>query len=88
MALSQSCFINLTPDQQNYNIYESLKKVAGFDIPAYDEIEISYYGSTNNIETVEYLNVGSLVATLTLQYATQPPTVDDTNLVNITASYP
>ncbi len=88
MALSQPCFINLTPDQQNYNIYESLKKVAGFDIPAYDEIEISYYGSTNNIETVEYLNVGSLVATLTLQYATQPPTVDDTNLVNITASYP
>jgi hypothetical protein len=88
MALSQPCFINLTPDQQNYNIYESLKKVAGFDIPAYDEIEISYYGSTNNIQTVEYLNAAILVATLTLEYATQPPTVDDTNLVNITASYP
>jgi len=88
MALTQPCFINLTPDQQNYNIYESLKKVAGFDIPAYDEIQIGYYGTTNNIETVEYFNAGSLIATLTLQYATQPPTVDDTNLVNITASYP
>jgi hypothetical protein len=88
MALTQNCFTNLAPDQQNYNIYESLKQVAGFDIPPYDEIEISYYGSTNNIQTVEYLNAGSLVATLTLEYATQPPTVDDTNLVNITASYP
>jgi hypothetical protein len=88
MAISQPCFTDLAPDQQNFNIYESLKQIAGFDIPAYDEIEISYYGSTNNIETVEYLNVGSLVATLTLEYATQPPTVDDTNLVNITASYP
>jgi hypothetical protein len=94
MALTQNCFINLTPDQQNYNIYESLKKVAGFDIPAYDEIDITYYGppevptATNNIKTVVYSNEGSIVATLTLQYATQPPTVDDTNLVNITASYP
>ena len=88
MALTQPCFINLTPDQQNFNIYEQLSQIAGLDIPAYDEIDITYYGSTNNIETVVYSNGGSPVATLTLQYATQPPTVNDTNLVNITISYP
>jgi hypothetical protein len=88
MALTQNCFTNLAPDQQNYNIYESLKQVAGFDIPSYDEIDIAYYGSTNNIETVEYLNGGNTVATLTLLYSTQPPTVNDTNLVKITISYP
>jgi hypothetical protein len=88
MALTQPCFTNLTPDQQNYNIYEQLKQVTGFDIPPYDEIDISYYGSTNNISTVQYLNGGDVVATLTLVYATQPPTVDDTNLVNVTIAYP
>jgi hypothetical protein len=88
MALTQPCFISLTPDQQNFNIYEQLKQVSGFDIPAYDEMDIDYYGSTNNISTVQYLNSGTLVATLTLVYATQPPTVDDTNLVNVTIAYP
>lgn len=88
MAISQNCFNNLTPDQQNYNIYEQLKQVTGFDIPPYDEIDISYYGSTNNISTVQYLNGGDVVATLTLVYATQPPTIDDTNLVNVTIAYP
>ena len=88
MALSQPCFINLTPDQQNYNIYEQLKQVTGFEIPPYDEINISYYGSTNNIATIQYLEGGNPVATLTLVYATQPPTVNDTNLVNVKIAYP
>jgi len=88
MALTQPCFTNLTPDQQNFNIYESLKGIAGFEIPAYDEIDISYYGSTNNIATVQYLNGGNVVATLTLVYAVQPPVANDANLVNITIAYP
>lgn len=88
MALTQPCFIGLTPDQQNFNIYEQLKQVTGFDIPPYDEIDITYYGATNNIQTVLYNNAGVLVATLTLEYATQPPTVNDTNLVNIAITYP
>jgi hypothetical protein len=65
-----------------------LKQVTGFDIPPYNQIEITYYGSTNNIATVLYENDGVLVATLTLEYATQPPTVNDTNLVNIVITYP
>ena len=92
MALTQPCFINLTPDQQNFNLYESLKEIAGFEIPAYDEIDISYYEppevptATNNIKTVVYSNGGSPVATLTLTYSVQPPTTNDANLVNVTIS--
>ena len=86
MALTQSCFVNLTPDQQNFNIYEQLSQIAGFEIPAYDEIDITYYGVTNNIATVVYSNGGSSVATLTLTYSVQPPTTNDANLVNVTIS--
>ena len=88
MALTQPCFINLTPDQQNFNIYEQLKQVAGFDIPPYDQIDISYYGVTNNIATVQYLNGGIPIATLTLTYAIQPPVDNDANITTITVAYP
>jgi hypothetical protein len=88
MALTQPCFINLTPDQQNFNLYESLKEIAGFEIPAYDQIDISYYGATNNIATVQYLKDGVPVATLTLSYAVQPPTTNDANLTTVTVAYP
>ena len=88
MALTQPCFTDLTQDQQNFNIYESLKQIAGFEIPAYDQIDISYYGVTNNIATVQYLNGGSPVATLTLTYAIQPPTANDANLTGVAVSYP
>lgn len=86
MALTQPCFINLTPDQQNFNIYEQLNQIAGFEIPAYNEIDLTYYGVTNNIATVVYSNDGSPVATLTLTYSVQPPTTNDANLVNVTIS--
>ena len=88
MALSQPCFVNLTPDQQNFNIYEQLKQVAGFDIPPYDQIDISYYGVTNNIATVQYLNGVIPIATLTLTYAVQPPVDNDANITTITVAYP
>lgn len=88
MALTQPCFTDLTQDQQNYNIYESLKEIAGFEIPAYDQIDISYYGSTNNIATVQYLKDGVPVATLTLTYYIQPPTTNDANLTTVSIAYP
>jgi hypothetical protein len=88
MALTQPCFVNLTPDQQNFNIYEQLKQVAGFDIPPYDQIDISYYGVTNNIATVQYLNGVIPIATLTLTYAVQPPVDNDANITTITVAYP
>jgi hypothetical protein len=88
MALSQPCFTDLAPDQQNYNIYESLKEIAGFEIPAYDQIDIDYYGSTNNIATVQYLKDGNPVATLTLTYAIHPPVANDANLTTVSVAYP
>lgn len=88
MALTQNCFTDLSEDQQNFNIYESLKEIAGFEIPAYDQIDISYYGSTNNIATVQYLKDGIPVATLTLTYAIQPPVANDSNLTTVSVAYP
>ena len=70
------------------SIETSIAGLQGFQIPEYDELALTYYGATNNIATVVYKKTSAVVATLTLTYATQPPTVDDTNLVNITASYP
>jgi hypothetical protein len=88
MALSENCFTDLTPDKQNYSIYEALQQIAGFEIPKYDQIDITYYGSTNNIATVQYLNEGTPVATLTLTYAVQPPVSDDANLTTVEIDYP
>jgi hypothetical protein len=66
---------------------ESLQNaVQGFQIPEYDEMLLSYYGSTNNVSTVTYKNSGTTVATLTLQYSVQPPTLSDANLVKVIIS--
>lgn len=86
MSLSKNCFTDLPSDQQQYAIYNALNQIIGFDIPAYDDIAITYYGSTNNIQTVTYSNNGSPVAVLTLTYATQPPVADDTNLTGVAIS--
>lgn len=40
----------------------------GFNIPPYDEIDITYVGATEDIDTVVYKNGGVPVATLTLSY--------------------
>ena len=91
-TISKNCFTDLTEDQQNYDIYSAIANLQGFQIPEYDEIDITYYEppevptATNNIKTVVYSNGGSPVATLTLTYSVQPPTANDANLVNVTIS--
>ena len=60
--------------------------IQGFQIPEYDELALTYYGTTNNIATVVYKKTSAVVATLTLMYAVQPPTVNDANLVKVTIS--
>jgi len=85
-TIFQSCFTDLSPDQQNYDIYTAIANLQGFQVPEYDEIDITYYGATNNIATVVYSKGGSPVATLTLTYAVQPPIANDANLVNVTIS--
>jgi hypothetical protein len=60
--------------------------IQGFQIPEYDELALTYYGSTNNIATVIYKKDSSAVATLTLTYSVQPPVSNDANLVNVAIS--
>lgn len=85
--ISQICFTDSTEDKQNYDIYSAIANLQGFQIPEYDELDISYYGTTNNIATVQYLQDGSPVATLTLTYAVQPPVVNDANLTNVSIAF-
>jgi hypothetical protein len=67
-------------------ISTAVSSLQGFQIPEYDELSLTYYGSTNNIQTVVYEKTGTTVATLTLTYSVQPPTTNDANLVNVTIS--
>jgi hypothetical protein len=60
--------------------------IQGFQIPEYNELSLTYYGSTNNIATVVYEKDGSPVATLTLEYSIQPPVANDANLVKVSIS--
>jgi len=67
----------------------NVRNVAGLNIPQHDYLSISYYGSTNNIQTVTYKEGGSggqTVATLTFSYTTNPPTGDDASLASVTRS--
>jgi hypothetical protein len=97
MALSENCFKESTPDVQNWEIKnqiaasgeaisDAVQSLQGFVIPEYDEIDLTYYGTTNNISTVEYSKDGSVVGTLTLTYSVQPPIANDANLIKITLS--
>ena len=60
--------------------------IQGFQIPEYNELNLTYYGSTNNIATVVYEKDGNPVATLTLEYSVQPPVANDANLVKVSIS--
>ena len=62
------------------NIAQSIQ---GFQIPEFDEISLTYYGTTNNVATVIYKKASNTVATLTLEYSVQPPTANDANLVKV-----
>lgn len=65
------------------NIAQSIQ---GFQIPEFDEISLTYYGTTNNVATVVYKKASTTVATLTLEYSVQPPTANDANLVKVSIS--
>jgi hypothetical protein len=67
-------------------VLENLNSLKGFQIPEYDELALTYYGTTNNIATVVYKKDSTSVATLTLTYSVQPPVSNDANLVNVAIS--
>ena len=66
-----------------------VRNVAGLNIPQHDFIAFTYYGATNNAQTVTYREggaSGTVVATVTFAYVTQPPTVDNTPVATATRS--
>jgi len=85
--------VDLTTDQINLNTdqVETLLndltgtniKVPGFSIPPYTEINLSYYGTTNNLASVSYINNSTTVLNLSFSYATNPPTTNDALLTNV-----
>lgn len=67
----------------------AVRNVAGFNIPQYDYIDISYVGSTNNIDTVTYKEggaSGTTVATLTFTYVGGVPAGNDAKIDTVTKS--
>jgi len=88
MALTQSCFTDLALDQQLYNIYKAALQASEFEIPLHNQIDYTYYGSTNNKETEQYLLDGVPVATITYTYFTTPPTVNNANIAVKSIDYP
>lgn len=67
----------------------SVRNLPGLNIPQHDYISVSYYGSTNNIQTVVYKEggaSGTTVGTLTFSYTTNPPTTDDADIATVTKS--
>lgn len=83
--LDTAKFRHLVLDGAN-NISSAVSALQGFQIPEYDQLALTYYGSTNNIATVVYKKSGSTVATLTLTYSVQPPITDDAKLINVVIS--
>jgi hypothetical protein len=65
------------------NLTATNVQVPGFAIPPYDEIDLSYYGSTNNLSNVSYLKNSTAVMSLSFVYATNPPTTNDELIVNV-----
>ena len=68
------------------SVATAIANIQGFQIPEYDELSLTYYGSTNNIATVVYKKQTEPVATLTLTYSVQPPVTNDANLVKVSIS--
>jgi len=68
------------------DIATAVSNLQGFQVPEYDELALTYYGTTNNVATVVYKKTGATVATLALTYSVQPPIADDANLIKVTIS--
>ena len=83
--LDTAKFRHLVLDGVN-TLSSEISNLQGFQIPAYDKIEISYYGTTNNPQTVVYKNGGTTVATLTITYSPQPPVANDAKIAAVTLS--
>ena len=67
----------------------SVRNLPGLNILQHDYINVSYVGSTNNIDQVVYKEGGSggtTVATLAFTYSGGTPVADDAKLLTVTKS--
>jgi hypothetical protein len=64
----------------------AVRNVAGFNIPQFTSVELSYVGTTNNLDTVVYKEGTTTVATLTFTYVGGTPGADDADIATITKS--
>lgn len=56
------------------------KQTPGFSIPPYDEIELGYYSTTNNLSSTIYKNNSTTVLSLSFAYIPNPPIVNNAKL--------
>jgi hypothetical protein len=64
----------------------AVRNVAGFNIPQFTSVELSYVSTTNNLDTVVYKEGTTTVATLTFTYVGGTPGADDADIATITKS--
>lgn len=82
MPISAECFPEKNRDAQLQAIYEILGGGsggggAGFALPTYDNGEISYVGSTNNMDVVTLKLGAATVGTITFTYVGGVPVAND-----------
>jgi hypothetical protein len=58
-----------------HDLTASVKMVPGFSIPAYDQIDFEYVGTTDIFRKVTYLKNSTQVMALSFVYVTEPPSV-------------
>ena len=64
----------------------AVRNIAGFNIPQFNEVDIDYVGSTNNIDKVYYKEGSATVATLTFTYVGGVPSSDDAKINTVIQS--
>lgn len=61
----------------------AVRNVAGFNIPQFDDVVLTYVGSTNNLNTVTYKVSGVTVAVLEFEYVGGTPSSDDAKISRV-----
>lgn len=64
----------------------AVRNIAGFNIPQFNEVDVDYVGTTNNIDKVYYKEGGVTVATLTFTYVGGVPSSDDARMNTVIRS--
>ena len=61
----------------------SVRNVAGFNIPQFDDVDLAYVGTTNNLDSVTFKVSGVTIAVLEFTYVGGVPTTDDAKIARV-----